>query len=70
MNKYPELRFECDSDEPPVVSREYIRFNGVGEDGYDTFYLEPLEESFVKQTENSRLTSLRSIVSFEILPWG
>ena len=33
LNKYPELRFEWDSDEPPVVSREYIRFNGVGEDG-------------------------------------
>jgi len=48
LNKYPELRFECDSDEPPVVSREYIRFNGVGEDGYETFYVEPFRREFCK----------------------
>lgn len=34
------LAYEDDEpDRPPVVSLDEIRFNGVGEDGHETFYL-------------------------------
>lgn len=33
------LRQEFNMDEPPMVNDEVIRFNGIGEDGHETFYL-------------------------------
>jgi hypothetical protein len=33
------LVFECDVDEPPALTDEFIRFNGKGNDGHETFYL-------------------------------
>jgi hypothetical protein len=35
------LAFECDEqDKDPEVSADLIRFNGCGEDGHETFYIE------------------------------
>jgi len=33
------LQFECDIDTIPELNHEFIRFNGKGNDGHDTFYL-------------------------------
>ena len=39
MEEYKEiLRFECDEDKEPLVTKTKIRFNGYGEFGYETFY--------------------------------
>lgn len=35
------VQFESDDARPPVVSRECIRFNGIGDDGHETFYWSP-----------------------------
>ena len=35
-----EVRFEYDQDIQPFVGMEYIRFNGIGEDGHETMVLE------------------------------
>jgi hypothetical protein len=31
------IRFECDSEEPPLVDNSQIRFNGIEGDGHETF---------------------------------
>jgi len=41
LQKYPNIVFECDTNEPPLISKKLIRFNGRGENGYETFYLKP-----------------------------
>ena len=33
------LNFECDDNRPPIVNHKEIRFNGIGEDGHETFLL-------------------------------
>lgn len=33
------IAFECDVNKPPEVSDEMIRFNGVGNEGHETFIL-------------------------------
>lgn len=33
------VQFECDVDQPAVLSENEIRFNGVGDAGYETFLL-------------------------------
>jgi hypothetical protein len=33
------LVFECDDPKPPLISDDAIRFNGVGNDGHETFIL-------------------------------
>lgn len=39
MEEYKEiLRFECDEDKEPLVTKEIIRFNGYKDKGYETFY--------------------------------
>lgn len=35
------VQWECDVEEPSEVSNEVIRFNGVGDDGYETFMISP-----------------------------
>ena len=48
IEKYPDLVLECDCDEPPLVSKELIRFNGRGEDGHETFLIKPHHHVFCK----------------------
>lgn len=48
IEKYPDLVLECDCDEPPLVSKELIRFNGRGENGHETFFLTPHYYAFCK----------------------
>ena len=33
------IAFESDSEKPPFVTIDQVRFNGVGEDGHETFHL-------------------------------
>jgi len=33
------VQWECDVDEPPTISDDCIRFNGVEEDGHETFFI-------------------------------
>jgi len=33
------VQFECDNAKRPVVSKKQIRFNGIGKDGHETFYI-------------------------------
>ena len=33
------LRFEFNSNKPPRIDEEVVRFNGIGDDGHETFYL-------------------------------
>ena len=40
LKRYKDLvQFECDNPKRPVVSKKQIRFNGIGEDGHETFML-------------------------------
>jgi len=34
------LRFEYNSEDPVVINQELIRFNGVEDDGHETFFVE------------------------------
>jgi hypothetical protein len=34
----PLIRYESDKYSPPIVNAEFIRFNGRGEKGHETFY--------------------------------
>ena len=41
-DKYKDiLQFEYDEERPAIVKPTLIRFNGIDEDGHETFYLEP-----------------------------
>lgn len=41
-NKYQDiLQLEFDDESPELIKPNLIQFNGVGEDGHETFYLEP-----------------------------
>jgi len=40
------VQFEYDQDDDPEVSPSLIRFNGVEDDGHETFYLTPVSDSF------------------------
>jgi len=42
------LAIERDDDGPPELSKERIRFNGVGDGGHETFILEPRGNEFCK----------------------
>lgn len=51
------LCYEMDEpDKPPQIDKEMIRFNGAGDDGYETFILEPTiakdDEWFCKTNRN------------------
>lgn len=48
LSKYSYLTYEFNDDSPYVVSSELIRFNGYGEAGYETFYIEPHNKIFCK----------------------
>jgi len=40
LKRYKDLvQFECDNSKRPVVSKKQIRFNGIGEDGHETFMI-------------------------------
>lgn len=39
------VRFEYDSSDPPLLSDDMIRFNGVGDDGHETFILERIKQA-------------------------
>ena len=34
------IQRECDDDRPPLITAKLIRFNGVGEQGHETFYFD------------------------------
>ena len=40
------IQYEDDDVRPPEVSDAHIRFNGVGEDSYETFVLDPAMDEF------------------------
>lgn len=44
------IRYEWDSSEPPIVQPQYIRFNGVGDEGHETFLVDLAanDQSFCK----------------------
>lgn len=41
-----KVQFECDEEEPPVFEDDCIRFNGIGDDGHETFVITPDERGF------------------------
>ena len=40
------IAWECDVDEPPEVTPDLVRFNGVGDDGHETFLLSKSQVGF------------------------
>lgn len=49
VNKYRDLiQYEADDDRDPEVSPNMIRFNGIGNDSYETFLVEPHKQDFCK----------------------
>lgn len=51
IEKYKDIiQYENDNKKKPIVTDTLIRFNGIGEDGHETFYFEvpPKEEEFSK----------------------
>jgi len=40
------VAFEYDSSELPVIDKDLIRFNGIAEDGHETFYLSREDSGF------------------------
>src|SRR3990167_713411 len=34
------IKYEEDEAKPPLVTKEVIRFNGIGQDGHETFYFQ------------------------------
>ena len=49
VDRYKDLiQFEDDDPRPPVVTSEYIRFNGKGQAGYETLVIVPDETHFCK----------------------
>jgi len=47
LERYKDIiQFEEDAEEPPVCTEELIRFNGIDEDGHETFYFSAGKEDF------------------------
>jgi hypothetical protein len=40
------LQLEEDESYPPIIDDDLIKFNGIGEDGHETFYLETTDYDF------------------------
>jgi len=40
------IRFESNSTEPPLADEDVIRFNGIEDEGHETFYLPREDEGF------------------------
>ena len=38
--QFGDVQFEEDNDKLPLITKNLIRFNGIGEDGHETFYFE------------------------------
>lgn len=52
LNKYKNIiQMEFNNPNEPVISSDHIVFNGIGEDGHETFYLEPYGDDFCKTNE-------------------
>lgn len=52
--KAGEIAFEADMPAcAPLVCEDAIRFNGIGEDGHETFYLDIGSHSFCKTNQKS-----------------
>ena len=45
-----KVAFELDSSRPPSFTREAVRFNGVGDEGHETFYVSPHDRSWFCKT--------------------
>lgn len=45
------IQFEEDDNSEPLISKELIHFNGIGEDGHETFCIQPNDEDFCKTNE-------------------
>ena len=41
-----QVQFEYDEASPPQIDDERVRFNGVDEDGHETFFIEPEDVEF------------------------
>ena len=46
------IQFEYDDSKPPIFNAEQIRFNGIEDDGHETFHITRDFESSYPQTNN------------------
>ena len=47
LNRYRDvIQYECDDNIDPVCNEELIRFNGIGDEGHETFYFQSGKENF------------------------
>jgi len=44
------VRSECDESTPPILSDELIRFNGVGNEGHETFFLARIDKDIAESS--------------------
>jgi len=51
--KGSSIQFEYDDNKLPIFTNEQIRFNGIGEDGYEIFFIERVYKSSYPQTNRS-----------------
>ena len=42
----PLIRYESDVNRPPLVCQEFVRFNGRGDEGHETFYFSREKSGF------------------------
>ena len=49
----PEIQFEYDEDKPVVFNDKLIRFNGIGENGHETFYVERKHKTSFPQKDDA-----------------
>ena len=50
------IQFECDDPEPPIFNELAIRFNGVNDDGHETFLVEQkFIPHYYRQEKNGKL---------------
>lgn len=48
------IQYECDNPESPVFNNDLIRFNGVEDDGHETFYIDQIFDGY-RQERNGKL---------------
>lgn len=49
------IQFECDAPETPIFSDSLIRFNGVDDDGHETFYIDQIFGGTYKQWRDNKV---------------
>jgi hypothetical protein len=49
------IQYDFDNNKKPVFTKSQVRFNGIDEDGHETFHISPIYKSSYKQTNNQGL---------------